>query len=123
MLTEDGFAFFHRILFLVTKLRLHPLVVRNGLLFNAESKRTQLVGWASVVLNSLYLPLLIGRITIAGKIEGIIHSYVILCLVGGITLKMTILLYHSELIQVVNNVVQLHRKLGKSNIVLSICFH
>jgi len=31
-LTKEGFVFFHRILFLVTKLRLHPFTLRNDLL-------------------------------------------------------------------------------------------
>jgi len=73
MLTEDGFAFFHRILFLVNKLRLHLFVVRNDLLFNAECKRTHLIGWTNVIMDILYFPLVIGRIEEAGKIEGITH--------------------------------------------------
>jgi len=114
MLTKEGFVFFHRILFLVTKLRLHPFALRNDLLVNVESKKTRLIGWTIVVLNILYLPLVVNRIEAAGTIEGIIHSIHILRLVSSITAKLTIQIYHSELIEVANNVVQLNRKLGKS---------
>jgi len=112
MLSSEGLAFFHRILFLASKLKLHPFTLRGHLLVNAESKRTHLIGWATVVLNILYLPLLTVRIKEAGRIEGIIHSFLFNISVGGIISKMTILFYHSELIQVVNNVVLLNRKIG-----------
>jgi len=111
----EGFAFFHLILFLVSRLKLHPFTLRNDLLVISDFKRTQLIGWTSVFLNILHLPLVISRIKEAGKIEGTIHSYLILLVAGGITLKMTILLYHSELIQVANNIVLLNQKIAKNN--------
>jgi len=116
MLSTEGLAFLHRMLFLASKLKLHPFTLRKDLLVNAESKRTRLLGWTDVLLNILYVPLVIGRIKEAGKIEGIIHSFLILASGGSIAFKMTILLYHSELIQVGNNVVQLCRELGKMNL-------
>jgi len=88
--------------------------VRSNLLIVAESKRTHLIGWTSVFLNILHLPLVTRRIKETGKIEGIIHSILITALVGSVTAKLTILLYHSELVQVANNVVVLSRKIGKS---------
>jgi len=114
MLSREGLAFFHRILFFVSKLKLHPFTVRSNLLIVAESKRTHLIGWASIFLNILHLPLVIRLIKETGKIEGIIHSLLITVLVGSNTVKLTILLYHSELVQVANNVVVLSRKLGKN---------
>jgi len=114
MLSRKGFAFFHRILSLVSRLGLHPFKVRNGLLINAESRKTHLIGWISVVLNILYVPLVASCIKEVAKVEGIIHSFLFILSVGGITTKMTLLLYHPELIQVVNNVVLLGRKIGKS---------
>jgi len=116
MLSKEGLAFLHRMLFLVSKLKLHPFTVRNGLLVNAESNRTRLIGWASVLLNILYVPLVVCRIKEAGKIEGIIHSLLVILSGACIAFKMTILMYHSELIQVVNNVVQLCRETGKMNL-------
>jgi len=116
MLTKEGFAFFHRILFVVTKLGLHPFTMRKDLLVDAESKRTHLVGWTTVLLYTLHVLLVIRGITIARKIEGIIDSFLILGLLSGIAAKITIQLYHSELIQVINNILLLNRKLGKTNL-------
>jgi len=116
MSTEETFAFFHRILFLVTKLRLHPFTLRDDLLVNVESRKTRLIGWTTVVLNILYFPVLVASIKGAGKIEGIIHSFLIAALLGCITAKMTIQIYHTELIQLANNLILLNRKLGKTNL-------
>jgi len=115
MLSREGLEFFHRILFLVTKLRLHPFTVRNFLLVDAESKRTHLIGWTTVVLNILYIPLVMARIKEAGKVEGVIHSLLLVFFVGCISSKLTILKYHSELIEVVRNVVLFGPKIGKNN--------
>jgi len=116
MLSNEGLAFLHRMLFLVSKLKLHPFTLRNGLLVNAETKRTCLIGWTSVLLNSLYVPLVIGRIKEAEKIEGIIHFFLPTIAGGTMAFKMIILANHSELVQVVNNVVQLCREIGETNL-------
>jgi len=121
MLTEEGFAFFHRTLSRIANLRLHPFTLRNGLLAEVESKRTHLIGWASIILNILYLPLVVYRIRESGRIEGMIHSFLILGTLAALTGKITILKYHSELIQIVNNVLLLNRKLGKTK--LRLIFH
>jgi len=116
MLSREGLAFFHRILYLVTKLRLQPFALRNDVFVDTESKRTRLIGWTSVVLNILYVPLVIRRIMEDGKIEGVINSLLISFFAGSITVKMTILMYHSELIQIVNSVLLLGPKLGNMNL-------
>jgi len=116
MLSSEGFAFFRRLLYLVTQLKLQPFALRNGLLVDAESKRRRLMGWTSVVLNILYVPLVIRRIMEDGKIEGVVHSLLIPFFVGSITLKMTILMYHSELIQVSNSVLLIGPKIGNMSL-------
>jgi len=118
MLTEEKFSFFHRVLFLVTKLRLHPFTVRNDLLVDAESKGKRLIGWSCTILNILYLPFVASRIKESGKIEGVVLSCLFLASVAALILKMTILMYHSELIQVANNAVLLNGKLGKKCFIL-----
>jgi len=115
MLTEEGLAFFHRKLVLFTKFRLQPFTVRKNLLIDVKSKRTDVIGWASVILNMLYLPLIAYRIKESGKIEGVVHSFLILISLVALALKLTILFYHSELVQVVNNILLLNPKLGNTN--------
>jgi len=112
MLSSEGFAFFRRLLYLVTQLKLQPFALRNGLLVDAESKRRRLIGWTSVVLNILHVSLVIRRIMEDGKIEGVIHSLLILFLAACISFKITILKYHSEFIQIGNSVLLLGPKIG-----------
>ena len=49
----------------------------------------------------------------AGQVEDIIHTFLFLGSIATPAFKLRILMYHAELIQVVNNIVLLNRKLGK----------
>ena len=110
MLTHKEFAFFQRILQFVSKFNLHPFAWREGLLLDMESWRTRLIGRTAVMLHVFYTTFFVYRIFKAtSQTEGIMHFFLILGSTAAGAYKMSILFFHSELINVVNNIVLLNQ--------------